>query len=124
MKIVYILVGIIIFGAVALLFWLSGNRIPNSVILQLDYAGIVLGYLLSCLTITLGFIAWIRRQDIRRWLRRSHFESVGAPFDVPEEKVVATVIPVSRREQPEWILRWLKPKYVSFLYTDVSTGIA
>ncbi|NIR51600.1 hypothetical protein GWO43_23745 [candidate division KSB1 bacterium] len=109
MKFVYILLGLIIFGGVAYVSWFSGNRIQNALLLKLNNAGSVLGYFLSCMTVTLAVIAWIRRQDIRNWLRRSKFEGVGEPFDVPVEKVVATVIPISRREQPEWILRWLTP---------------
>ena len=44
---------------------------------------------------------------------------------MPEENVEAAVIPVSpRKEQPEWILRWLKPKHVSFLYSEKSQKMA
>ena len=85
----------------ATIFWLFGNTLPNSIIQKLDNAGIVLGYLLSCISIAIAFIAWFRRKDIRRWFRRSYFKSVGEPFEIPENEVSCVVIPVSRREQPE-----------------------
>ncbi|OPX35833.1 hypothetical protein B1H10_00350 [candidate division KSB1 bacterium 4484_188] len=124
MKIFSVLLFIVIFLLVSMGFWFGAQALSKDIITGLDNAGIVLGYFLSCLTIAIAIIAWFRRQDIRRWLRRSHFESVGEPFDVPEEKVGCVVIPVSRREQPEWILRWLKPRYVSFLYSGISREIA
>ncbi len=102
--------------------WLLANQaVPEDIIVKLDKAGIVLGLLLACLSVGLGTVAFIRRQDfaqhVRRWLRRSHFENVGEEFD---GKVTAIVIPVSRHEQPEWIIRWLKPKHVAFLYTSLT----
>jgi hypothetical protein len=38
--------------------------------------------------------------------------------------VQAIIIPVSRREQPEWILRHLRPEYVGLLYTEMSKEYA
>ncbi len=101
------------------LFALAANEfIPADIILQLDNAGILLGYLLGCVSIGLGTVALVHRQDIghrlRHWLRRSRFENVGEQFD---GRVTAIVIPVSRIQQPEWIIRWLEPRYVAFLYT-------
>ena len=98
--------------------FLANRVIPADIILKLDNAGILLGYFLACFSLGVGAVALVRRQDIghrlRQWLRRSRFESVGAQFD---GNVTAVVIPVSRVEQPEWIIRWLQPKHVAFLYT-------
>jgi len=65
-----------------------------------------------------GLVAYLKRDDIRRWLYRSRFEPAGEPFEIDEEKVEAMVIPVSRREQPEWLLRWLNPKKVALICTE------
>ena len=125
MKIMLTVLGLLLFAGIFILFWIAGQRVPNNLVLQMDHAGIILGYLVTCLSITLGFIAWFRRKNIRQWLSRIRFRSVGAPFDVPEGKVVCAVIPVSPRpNQPEWILRWLKPQQVSFLYSSKSKGDA
>lgn len=47
-----------------------------------------------------------------------HYESTGDDFPFLDGKVEAIIIPVSRREQPEWIIKYIKPKYVSFIYTN------
>lgn len=101
-------------------------KIADSELLNLlDRAGIMLGFFLSCLSIVLGPYAWIKRKDIKLWAFRKKFENVGEEFDLTIDQVEAMVIPVSpRREQPEWILRSLKPRHVSFLYTDQSRSIA
>ncbi|MFQ5652960.1 MAG: hypothetical protein ACE5IY_23780 [bacterium] len=119
-----LLLGLLIFAAVSTGFWFGVQRIPAAVILRLDNAGIVLGYILSCLTVAIAPLAWLRRTDIRRWFYRTNFDKVGLPFDVPEAQVACTVIPVSNADQPEWILTWLKPQRVSFLYTAFSRKVA
>lgn len=85
---------------------------------QLTFANTVVGYLWYCATIALALVVWMKRFEIRRWFRKTHFEHVGELFDVREENVTAVVIPVSRREQPEWIIRWLRPRYIALLYTE------
>ena len=125
MKILYVFLGIIGFFVVALIPWFSLCYISETFIVKLDQAGILLGYFLSCLSVVIGVYAWIRRKDIKKWFSRSKFQNVGEPFDVPEKNVEAIIIPVSpHKEQPEWILRWLKPKHVSFLYSAKSQATA
>jgi len=125
MKLLNVFLIVLFFVIVALIPWYGMSYFKDSFLIRLDQAGILLGYFLSCLSVALGSFAWLKRKDIKKWMTRKKFASVGAPFDVPEEFVEAMVIPVSpRREQPEWILRWLKPKHVSFLYTDKSKLVA
>jgi hypothetical protein len=107
-------------GLVGVVLWFIAPYVPEPAFQRLDRGATTSGFLLTCLTVALATIGWLGRQDLRRWLRRSHFESVGAP----EQQVTAVVIPVSRREQPEWLLHWLKPKFVSFLYTNQTRYIA
>jgi hypothetical protein len=106
--------------ATALLFLFLSSSVPKSLLTSLDNAGIVLGYSVTSLTAGIGIYAYLKRRYIKQWFRRTEFHSAGQPFDVPAEKVDAVVIPVSRREQPEWILRFLKPRQVALLYTQVS----
>jgi len=102
----------------SLIFFRDGKVAQSNFIQLLDYVGIVLGYLIGCFSLSAGLIAYLKRHDIRRWLYRSRFESTGEPFEIDEEKVEAMVIPVSRREQPEWLLRWLNPKKVALICTE------
>ncbi len=118
----FLLIFAIIIG---LLFWFPVFWFSDSFLNHMDKAGIILGYGLSCFSIALGAIAWFKRRDIRIWAFRKKFENVGEEFDLDKELVDAMVIPVSPHpDQPEWILRWLKPKHVSFLYTDQSQSVA
>lgn len=114
----------LIFVALAALSWALGQWFSADAVQKIDNAGILLGWVLACASGPLAFLAWIRRQDIRRWLRRRRFESVGEEFRVDKEKVTALVIPVSRPEQPRWLVRWLEPSFVSLLYTEASRTVA
>ena len=118
------LLGLFIFTGVAVISWQGAQRIPANIILQLDNAGVVLGYALACFAVAVAPLAWFRRTDIRRWFRGTNFENTGLPFDVPRDRFECAVIPVSNRAQPEWILSFLEPRKVSFLYTDLSREVA
>ncbi|NLI30988.1 MAG: hypothetical protein GX423_13055 [Nitrospiraceae bacterium] len=61
--------------------------------------------------------AWRR---LSRSLKGARFESTGEAFEVPHQQVQAVIIPVSRTEQPEWIIHHLKPEIVCLLYTERS----
>ena len=105
-------------------FIIIGVYLPAAWIAGLDNAGIVLGYLITSLTVSAAGYGYFRKAAIKRWFQRPDFEGVGKDFEVREENVRAMVIPVSRREQPEWILRHLKPEAASLLFTRMSRETA
>jgi len=113
---------------VGLLVYFGVNSFfSNSTLRAWDNAGIVLGYLVTCLSVGAAVTAYFSRQAIQRWLHRMlslrRFEGLGTDFDPLREKVEAIVIPVSRRQQPEWIMRHLRPKHVAFLFTEQSKDV-
>jgi hypothetical protein len=119
------IIGIVfISAAFGLVVWFVAPVIPESFVQRLDRGATTFGFLLTCLTVGLATVGWFLRQDLRRWLRRTRFEDVGAPFAVPEREVLAVVIPVSQHQPPEWILRHLQPRFVSFLYTEQRRDVA
>lgn len=86
---------------------------------------IVSEFLKVSIEVTLIFLAIKNWKSIYRWiLKRKAFTGTGEEFIFPKEKVRAIVIPVSRVEQPEWIIRHLEPEYVAFLYTEQSKNHA
>lgn len=107
----------------ALLFWWLGGALPAETwILGTDNAGILLGYVLACLAAGGGLTGLIYRAQIRSWWWRNpgrRDSRSGAPLDMAE-KVEAIVLPVSRTEQPSWIIEHLQPKYVALLYSEGS----
>ena len=115
-----ILISIII----ATVFYYIGSAIPEEYIKYLDNAGIVLGYLISVLTVGAVVVAVVKKEQIKQWFKKPEFKGTGEKFRVPSEKVVAMIIPVSRREQPEWLLRHLRPNYVGLIYTEMSKNTA
>ncbi|HQU73026.1 MAG: hypothetical protein KDI06_14010 [Calditrichaeota bacterium] len=100
-----------------------GAQLSPPVLKTLDNAGIVFSYLLTCLSVAGAIYAVFHRYQIRKWLFRQTFENLGDSFDVAPTAIQAIIIPVSRREQPEWILRWLQPRHVAFLYTEHSKTV-
>lgn len=79
---------------------------------------ILVEYLKTSIELTFIFIAVKNWKPIYRWiLGKREFRGTGDEFTFPKDKVKAIIIPVSRTEQPEWIIRHLEPKYVAFLYT-------
>lgn len=97
--------------------------LPPSWLITLDNAGILFGYFLTCVSVVGAVYAFMQRYEIKRFFRRNEFAGRGEELIVPEENIRAMVIPVSHRQQPEWILRHLKPEKVVFLFTERSRGI-
>lgn len=117
-----VLGGALIFVAVFAGVLVLGSVIPSSWITALDQAGIILGYLFACAaaaTLVVGF--WrkpVLRRMLDRWLRRSQFAHAGRVVEDFERRVDAVVIPLGRHAiQAEWIVRNLKPRCVSLLFT-------
>ena len=111
-------------GGLFAAFIVIGMYLPASWIAWLDNAGIVLGYLITSLTVSAAGYGYLKKAAIKRWFQRPDFEGVGEEFDLKPEAVRAMVIPVSRREQPEWILRHLRPEKVSLLFSAYSRNEA
>jgi hypothetical protein len=115
--------------AIGGLFLVARTWLSDAAITAIDQAGILLGYLLACLTIALAAVSWLRRAEVVRFMdrffRRS-YTGVGEPVALQpfRDRSLAMVIPVSLREQPEWLLRHFAPEYVSLLYTERSQSIA
>jgi len=119
----YIIIALFVAVAFAVIFWFAGNiLLSKSIIITLDNAGIVGGFFLSIASLFFAIYAWTRKQDIRRFFQRRKFENVGEPVDLLEKDFIAAIIPVSPSviQQPIWIMKWVKPEYVSLLYTDES----
>ncbi len=123
-KIVISLLSVFVF----VIFILISFKTPSSWLSRLDAASIILGYIVATISLAVATVAYFKRKDLskifRKWFRRAQFENVGKPFEVSEEIVTAVIIPVSRQEQPEWILRHLKPKFASLIYSDMSKQTA
>lgn len=99
-------------------FIIIGFYIPLSISNILDRAGIVFGYLVTCISVAIAIYATLNQNKIKEWFKLHEFENLGEDFDVPVDQIKAMIIPVSRYQQPEWILRWLKPQKVIFIYTN------
>lgn len=114
------LVGVAIF----LGFIVLTSFFPQSWIDSIDRAGILLGYMIASFSLAFGIYFFVRRTEIKRWFQRSRYLNTGEDFEIKEEEFKGVVIPVSRREQPEWIIRHLKPRIVVLIYTEKSRDIA
>lgn len=124
MKQTYLLAILFVAIAFFVAFLIIGDSISGEWIQTFDKAGIILGYLWTCLTMGIAVYAFFRRQRIAQWFKKSQFSGTGEELGVIADKVDAIVIPVSIREQPEWIIRCMKPTVVAFLYTDRSKNVA
>jgi len=87
-------------------FLLIGNSVTKTWIQSFDNAGIILGYLWTCLTMAIAVYAFIRRQRIEQWwFRRAQFSGTGEELVNIAKQVDAIVIPVSMHPtQPKWIM--------------------
>ncbi len=100
-----------------------GYFFPESVIRVFDNAGIIMGFVGMCLTAAMGLWVWKEKEEVRNFFLNSPPDLKNFT-DIEVDKVQAMIIPVSRKEQPEWILYHLKPNRVKFLYTPKSHAVA
>lgn len=90
-----------------------------------DAFGIITGTITSVFTIVAVCYAYIKRESLldsfKNRMARPEFHNTGHPF---EEKVDAVIIPVSDRgtEQPDWIIRHLKPRFVALVCSQQSAA--
>jgi hypothetical protein len=87
--------------------------------LWLDRYGILLGDLLMTLTMLAAMAGFIRRNDLRRWLRRNHFGQVGTDLP-PEQHYDALLIPISKPDVPNWLIDRLHPTRLVLFATPQS----
>ena len=104
-----------------ILYFILGN-IGGVLPAHINSADTVVGYLMN-FSVIFGVILGFWKKDaffkyFQKWKTKPEFINVGEPFEVPIEKFKAAIIPVSKREQPEWIIRHLKPNYVSLVFTE------
>lgn len=113
---------IVIFVAVLFILPQMVHFLPESWFPFMHHVGIVSEYVKTAIELTALLVTIFKWREIWNWVlkkfRRVEFIHTGDEFPVSEEKVHGIVIPVSRIEQPEWIIRHLKPRHVSLLYTS------
>lgn len=86
----------------------------------LDRYGILLGDILMTLSIIGAGLGFIKRHDLRRWLTRNQFPSVGGS---PEHnRWQGMVFTVSRGNVPLWVIAQVRPSAVGLLATEASRG--
>src|SRR6266496_2237576 len=106
---VILVISVIIFGGSCFL----GTVISESTLKMVNNGGIVPSLLVNSVTIAVVCYVIANKARILAWFKRVEFINTGEVFSA---KVEAVIIPVSRRQQPEWIILHLKPKVVALLY--------
>lgn len=90
---------------------------------RVDAAGILLGYLVTAFAAAAGLLSVPFWKEVLAWLRRREevrYTELGTDVFLSAGRIEAIVIPVSRYEQPAWIIQQLEPQEVALLYTSRS----
>jgi hypothetical protein len=83
--------------------------------LLLDHYGILVGDILMTLTTLAGIYGFFKRNDLRRWLTRNRFPSIGGkPDDMDWQGLIFTV---SRSDVPLWVIGQVRPRLVGLLHS-------
>lgn len=91
---------------------------PDAVWQLFDQLGILVGDLLMLLTIVGGVIGFIKRNDLRNWLARNRFPSIGGN---PEHtRWQGLVFTISRADVPLWVTAQVQPQIIGLLMTHSS----
>jgi hypothetical protein len=90
-----------------------------SVWTALDDLGILLGLLTTALAVCAAVITWIRRDEVRAWLRGNRFPSVGG-LARSDSHWAAILFTVSRSDVPAWVMQHSRPTWVGFIGSEVS----
>jgi len=85
----------------------------------LDHYGILLGDILMTFTLGMALFGFIKRNDLRNWLYRNHFPSIGGILD-EQTRWQGLVFTVSRAEVPIWVMEKLQPASIGLLISDAS----
>ena len=86
--------------------------------LLLDHFGILLGDVLMSVTVLAGIVGFIKRNDLRSWLTRNRFPSIGGN---PEHtRWQGLVFTVSRVDVPLWVIAEVQPAGIGLLVTEAS----
>ncbi len=117
-----LLIGLGLFAAVCVLSLAVSSILPRTWIAALDDAGIVLGFLAACAAVAGVILGFWRTPELRRlverWLRPRQFAHAGQQVEDFEKRVDAILIPIGlHATQAEWLVRQLKPKCVTLLFT-------
>lgn len=86
--------------------------------LLLDHIGILLGNILMLGSIIGGTIGIIKRNDLRLWLSRNQFPSIGG--DLNHTRWQGLVFTVSRDDVPQWVIQQVRPRAIGLLTTTTS----
>lgn len=81
--------------------------------LLLDQMGILVGDVLMVVSIVMAFLGFVKRDAIRRWLRRNAFPEVGGE-GIPRDRD-SLILTFSREELPRWVVHQLRPKWVGLV---------
>lgn len=113
-----------------LLFWkfLPVDRTPWWITIS-DYVGIIAGMITATFAIATAVVMFCRHDELLRFLKRLNraigkTEFINTGDDFRSDKVKAVVIPVSRYEQPAWIINHLQPEKVALICTEHSRSSA
>lgn len=86
--------------------------------LLLDHIGILMGNLLMLVSMVAGVIGFIKRNDLRRWLNRNQFPSIGGDLSAMHWQGV--VFTISRDDVPQWVIQQVRPRAIGLLTTTTS----
>jgi hypothetical protein len=86
--------------------------------LLMDHYGILLGDVLMTVTVLAGCVGFIKRNNLRNWLTRNRFPSIGGnPEHTQWQGLVFTV---SRAEVPIWVIGQVQPSGIGLMLTETS----
>ncbi|MFZ4504461.1 MAG: hypothetical protein ACOYM1_10975 [Methylovulum sp.] len=86
--------------------------------LWLDRYGVILGDFMLTVTLIGGIVGIIKRNDIRQWLNRNRFPSIGG--DPEHTRWQGLIFTVSRDDVPLWVINQVHPTHIGLLVTDAS----
>jgi len=86
--------------------------------LLLDQSGILAGDLLMLLSMVGALIAFVERNNIRRWFMRNRFPKIGGKPNAKDWRNI--IFTISQIHVPLWVIEQLQPETVGLLATTYS----